>query len=100
MSAKVIKKFKLMQCLSSQMIPDCVQLVNRICLLRVLKHLHEPVTVSCLKDVTLQNSQLGCFRLYQEKNIVISDRHAGEILWKPPPKKNKQTNKTTKPKHQ
>lgn len=47
---KVIKEFKLTFALLSQVIPGCVQLGNRFCFVGVLKHLHEPVTASYLKD--------------------------------------------------
>lgn len=49
----MIKEFKLIHSLSNQMIPGCVQMVNKLCFAGMLKHQHEMVTVSYLEDVTL-----------------------------------------------
>lgn len=49
----MIKEFKLIHSLSNQMIPGCVQMVNKLCFAGMLKHQHETVTVSYLEDVTL-----------------------------------------------
>lgn len=70
----MIKKFNLIHSLPSQMIAGCVQMVNKLCFVGVLKHLHELVTVSYLEDVTLLSSQLGCFRIYQEENKHVCDK--------------------------
>jgi len=49
----MIKEFKLIHSLSNQMIPGCVQMVNKLCFAGMLKHQLETVTVSYLEDVTL-----------------------------------------------
>lgn len=69
---KVIKEFKLMYTLPSQVIPGYVQLGNRFCLAGLLKHLHEPVTTSCLRD---------CHIAKQAERVQIVSGEKQRALW-------------------
>lgn len=69
---KVIKEFKLMYTLPSQVIPGYVQLGNRFCFAGVLRHLHEPGTASCLRD---------CHFAKQAERVQIVSGEKRSALW-------------------
>lgn len=90
---KVIKEFKLMHALPSQVIPGCVQLGNRFCLAGLLKHLHEPVAASCFRDCHIAKQAERLQIVSGEKHRALWETCWGNFVRKE--KKKKPTNKQT-----
>jgi len=73
----MIKEFKLIHSLSNQMIPGCVQMVNKLCFAGMLKHQHVLASdgnCQLLRRCHTASSQLGCLRFYQEENKHVCDK--------------------------